>query len=506
MPMGALMVQGTSSWAGKSLVTTALARALARGGIDVVPFKAQNMSNNARVVEGGEIGTAQYLQALAAGVDPDVRMNPVLIKPMGNTESQVVVLGKVDRHTSGLAWRARPAHLRAAIESALSELLAEHELILIEGAGSPAEINLRDADLANMHIARLAGAPVLLVADIDRGGAFAHLYGTWALLPAQERRLIAGFLLNKFRGERSLLAPAPERLAQLTGVPTLGVLPWLDHALPDEDGASATTTGATTTGARDASAATPTERAGSVVVVRYPTASNLDELKALEQVVQLRWASAPAEIEGADLVILPGSKHVASDLAWLKESGIASGLRRRVAQGGAVLGICGGMQMLGESICDRGGVDGSAQGLGLLPIRTSFAAGKRTEVSTVRFCEQLPEPWGALGGKEARGYQIRHGSSRATAPLIDALPEGLGFLSGPVLGVYLHGLLEQPEILGALFGRVPPRTLEATFDALADAIEAHLDVGALVEKALGDRRGWPSATRRTSAYARVDSG
>jgi adenosylcobyric acid synthase len=493
--MGALMVQGTSSWAGKSLVTTALARALARGGIDVVPFKAQNMSNNARVVDGGEIGTAQYLQALAAGVDPDVRMNPVLVKPMGNTESQVVVLGKVDRRTSALAWRNRAAHLRGAIESALSELLAEHELVLIEGAGSPAEINLRDADLANMHIALLAGAPVLLVADIDRGGAFAHLYGTWALLPAHERRLIAGFLLNKFRGERSLLAPAPERLAQLTGVPTLGVLPWLDHALPDEDGASATT----------ASATTLTQRGSAVVVVRYPTASNLDELKALEQVAQLRWASAPAEIENGDLVILPGSKHVAADLDWLKESGIAGELRRRVDQGGAVLGICGGMQMLGESICDRGGVDGSAQGLGLLPIRTSFAAGKRTEVSTVRFCE-LPEPWAALSGKEARGYQIRHGSSQATAPLVQALPEGLGFLAGPVLGVYLHGLLEQPEILKALFGREPPRTLEATFEALADAIEAHLDVGVLVEKALGDGRRWTSGARRLLAHARVDSG
>jgi len=236
--MPALMVQGTSSSAGKSLITTALARALHRRGIDVVPFKAQNMSNNARVVEGGEIGTAQYLQALAAGVEPEVRTNPVRVKPEGDDRSQVVVLGKPDFEVSRLPWRLRSQHLWPAIDGLLQSWLGEHELVLLEGAGSPAEINLRDTDLANMRVAMAAAARVLLVVDIDRGGAFAHLYGTWALLPPEERALLAGFVLNMFRGDDALLAPAPAQIERLTGVPTLGVVPWLDHGLPDKDGAA----------------------------------------------------------------------------------------------------------------------------------------------------------------------------------------------------------------------------------------------------------------------------
>src|SRR6266849_8234023 len=223
--MGALMVQGTSSSAGKSLITTALARAMRRRGIDVAPFKAQNMSNNARVVDGGEIGTAQYLQALAAGVEPDVLMNPVLVKPEGDNRSQVVILGRPDLELSALPWRERASRLWAAIEGALESLQREHEFVLMEGAGSPAEISLRDTDLANMRTAASAGARVIVVADIDRGGAFAHLYGTWALLPEEDRARIAGFVLNKFRGDALLLAPAPAQLAELTGVPTVGVLP-----------------------------------------------------------------------------------------------------------------------------------------------------------------------------------------------------------------------------------------------------------------------------------------
>lgn len=467
--MRALMVQGTSSWAGKSLVATALARALARRGIDVVPFKAQNMSNNARVVAGGEIGSAQYLQALAAGVEPEVRMNPVLVKPEGQTRSQVVLLGRVDHELSAMPWRRRASRLRTAIDSSLRELGAEHELVLIEGAGSPAEINLYDIDLANMHVARLAGAAVVLVADIDRGGAFAHLYGTWAMLPAADRARIAGFLLNRFRGDPALLSPAPERLQALTGVPTLGVLPWLEHALPDEDGAAA-----------------PARAGGRRVVaaVRYPTASNLDELKPLEGVAQLRWATAPDELDGAELVVLPGSKHVAADLDWLKRTGIAAKLRRRAAQGGAVLGICGGMQMLGKRICDEGGVDGSAKGLGLLSISTTFMRAKRTERTTARF-GFLPEPWSALSGRLLAGYEIRHGRSVAEAGATEALSGGLGFVAGPVLGIYPHGLFEHPEMLAALFGLRRPRALEATFEALADAIETHVDVGVLLRAALG---------------------
>jgi len=463
--MSALMVQGVSSSAGKSLIATALARALRRRGVDVVPFKAQNMSNNARVVAGGEIGTAQYLQALAAGTEPEVRMNPVLVKPEGDSRSQVVILGEPDFELSRMAWRSRRERLWPAIEASLAGLLAEHDLVLIEGAGSPAEINLRDTDLANMRTAQLAAARVVLVADIDRGGAFAHLYGTFALLPAEERASIAGFVLNKFRGDAFLLPPAPERLEQLTGVPTLGVLPWLDRVgLPDEDGA-----------------ATPPrlDEGTPVAVVRYPTASNLDEFKALEQVAELRWVGDADELDGTELVILPGSKHVASDLAWLSRSGLSDAVRDRAAAGLPVLGICGGMQMLGERIEDEAGVDGSAQGLGLLAIATTFSRSKRTERIAARF-EPLAEPWKGLAGRTFAGYEIRHGSSTATAGVAEALPGGLGFVAGSVLGVYPHGLFEQPELLDALFGAAPGRSLEHAFEALADAVEEHLDLGALL--------------------------
>ncbi len=461
------MVQGATSSAGKSLLVTALCRALCRRGLDVCPFKAQNMSNNARVVPGGEIGAAQYLQALAAGVEPDVRMNPILVKPEGDNRSQVVVLGKPDLELSRLPWRARAARLWPAIEQALRSLRGEHELLLVEGAGSPAEINLRDTDLANMRIARAAGADVLLVADIDRGGAFAHLYGTWALLPEDERAQLRGFVLNKFRGDPSLLAPGPERLERLTGVPTLGVLPFLEHGLPDEDGA-----------------ATPQRVGGrrAVAVVRYPTASNLDELKPLEQVADLRWATRPEEIAGAELVILPGSKHVAADLAWLERGGLAEALRERARRGLPLLGICGGLQMLGERIEDEAGVDGAAEGLRLLPLETRFAAAKRTERTQTRF-RALPAPWAALSDRRFSGYEIRHGRTSTTGPVAEALPGGLGYVSGPVLGVYLHGLFEQPELVEALLGVPPPGSLEDVFDGLADAVETHLDVDALVREA-----------------------
>lgn len=449
--MSALMVQGAASSAGKSLLTTALARLLHRRGVDVVPFKAQNMSNNARVVDGGEIGTAQYLQALAAGVEPDVRMNPVLVKPEGDNRSQVIVLGRPDHELSSLPWRARADALWTAIEGALSSLQSEHEFVLLEGAGSPAEINLRDTDLANMRTAKAAGARVIVVADIDRGGAFASLYGTWALLPADERALIDGFVLNKFRGDATLLPPAPERLRELTGVPTLGVLPWLRHALPDEDGAFVTRSGAGPT----------------IGVVRYPTSSNLDELKPLEEVATVRWLTRSSDLDDVDLVVLPGSKHVAADLAWLRAVGIADSL---VASPAPVLGICGGMQMLGERIEDPAGVDGDGEGLGLLPIRTVFRRTKTTRYVDVRFGE-LDGFWRPLSGASFRGYEIRHGSTTHDVAASDR-----------VLGVAFHGLFEQPEIVRRLVGAAPASTLDEVFDHLADAVERHLDIGSLLPR------------------------
>jgi adenosylcobyric acid synthase len=464
--MGALMVQGTSSSAGKSLITAALARALARHGCDVVPFKAQNMSNNARVVSGGEIGTAQYLQALAAGVEPDVRMNPVLVKPEGDHRSQVVILGQADLELSRLPWRARGPRLWPVIERCLRELQAEHEVLLIEGAGSPAETNLRDTDLANMRTAQAAGARVVLVADIDRGGAFAHLYGTWALLPESERALLSGFVLNKFRGDPGLLPPGPEDLERLTGLRTVGVLPWLEHGLPDEDGAAVP----------ERSAERPV-----VAVVRYPTASNLDEFKLLEQVAGVSWARVPEEIADAELVILPGSKHVAADLTWLERTGLAGALAARARQGRRLLGICGGLQMLGDHIEDEAGVDGSAAGLGLLPLNTTFKGAKLLARASCAF-GSLAKPWAELSGLGFNGYQIRHGVTATEAGDVRVLGEGLGYASGPVLAVYVHGMLEDPSVLEALFGARPRRTLEQALDELADAVEQHLDLPFLISE------------------------
>ena len=465
--MAALMVQGTSSGAGKSLLATALGRAFRRRGVNVVPFKAQNMSNNARVAKQGEIGSAQYMQALACGVEPDVLMNPVLVKPEADDRSQVVVLGKPDLELSRLRWPERSPRLWPVIERSLRHLLDQHQLVLMEGAGSPAEINLSDIDHANMRPAMVASARVVLVTDIDRGGAFAHLFGTWALLPEAQRGMIGGFVLNKFRGDRDLLRPAPQELERLTGVPTLGVIPWLDHGLPDEDGAATPR---------------PTHGRPKVAIVRYPTASNLDEFKQLEQVADVRWIDRPAELDRCELLILPGSKHVAADLSWLSQTGLAEAVRRRAAAGRPVLGICGGLQMLGQRIEDEAGVDGSADGLGLLPLRTSFEAGKRAEQTTSCF-RSLPAPWQALGGKAITGYQIRHGRTAANGRACEALPNELGYIEGPVLGIYLHGVLEDPEILRSLFASTPRRSLDEAFDQLADAVEEHLDVSLLLREA-----------------------
>ncbi len=459
--MGALSVQGVSSFSGKSVLVTALARAFRRRGVRVAPFKAQNMSNNARVVRGGEIGVAQYLQALAARVEPDVRMNPILVKPEGDDRSQVVLLGRVDQELSRRSWRRRAPSLWPVASDALDQLLAEYDLVLLEGAGSPAETNLRSTDLSNMRAARAAEAPVILVADIDRGGAFAHLYGTWALVDEEDRRLLRGFVLNKFRGSERLLAPAPDDLERATGMMQLGVLPFVDHGLPDEDGA----------------AAPPARVDGGVRIaaLRYPTASNLDELKPLEQVADLVWARRAEDIEGADLVILPGSKHVAADLSWLRSHELDQAVRAAASRGTRVLGICGGMQMLGREIVDAAGVDGDAVGLGLLPVTTTFENAKQVGVVDVSF-RRMPPRWDVLSGLSFRGYEIRHGVTKAAESSTEVIVGGRGFAHGSVLGLTVHGAFEHPEVVVALFGRKPSRPLESVFEELADLVEERLDM------------------------------
>lgn len=475
-PTPALMVQGTSSWAGKSLLTAALCRAFARRGVRVAPFKAQNMSNNARVVAGGEIGSAQYLQALAARVTPSVDHNPVLLKPEGETRSQVVVLGRVDRELTESPWRGRSGRLWPVVTGAYDRVATDAELVVIEGAGSPAEINLAPDDIVNMRVARHAAADVLLVADIGRGGAFAALYGTWALLPPDERALIRGFVLNRFLGDPSLLEPAPTMLQERTGVPTVGVLPELRHHLPDEDGARR-----------------PRAVPGGLRVrcVRGPASSNLDEWWLLQTVTDFRWASSPDELADAELVVLPGSKLVARDLEWMRASGMDAAIRAAVDRGVRVVATCGGLQALGGAVEDPHGVERPAHGLDLLPLTTTFAAHKTVRPVTARFAADLPAPWAALAGVTVDGYEIHlggHGAEGvAGAQAAFAGAPALGLVRGNVLATYVHGLFESPDAVAALTGRRPPIDLDAAFDELADAVDEHLPLDALLAAARGRR-------------------
>ncbi len=471
MTARAVMVLGTTSGAGKSWLTTALCRHYAREGFKVAPFKAQNMSNNARVVQGlngraGEIGSAQYFQALAARRVPEVRMNPVLLKPEADMRSQVVVLGEVHAELSAMPWRERSEALWPHARAALHALMEENEVVVIEGAGSPAEINLHSSDYVNMRTAREANAACLLVTDIDRGGAFAHLYGTHQLLPPNERALIRGFVLNRFRGDASLLAPGPEQLQALTGVPTLAVLPmWRGHGLPEEDGVfddSASGSGLT------------------IAIVAYPRISNLDEFQPLRQLpgVRVQWAREPKQLEAADWIILPGSKSVAADLAWLRAQGLAAPIARHAAQGKPLLGICGGLQILGEALVDPHGLDGNGPGLGLLPLVTQFAQEKLLRPAQSSFTH-LNSVWSALSGLAVEGYEIHLGRTlqhadlpAAAVVMRDACGEAVGWQQGSVLGLYVHGLFENPAVLRALFGHAG-RPLDAVFNGLADYILEH---------------------------------
>ena len=480
-----IMVLGTSSGAGKSWLVTALCRHYARQGLRVAPFKAQNMSNNARVVacaQGlGEIGSAQYFQALAARVQPEVRMNPLLLKPEADTRSQVVLMGQVQHALSAMPWHARGPHVWPQIAQALDALRANHDVVVIEGAGSPAEINLMHSDIVNLRVARHAQARCLLVTDIDRGGAFAHLYGTWALLPAEDRARIVGFVLNKFRGDASLLAPAPEQLQALTGVPTLATLPmWREHGLPEEDGVF----DAQPSGPRAAQATR------TVAVLAWPRISNLDEFAPLRHVpgVRLLWVREPAQLRSLspqDWLILPGSKHTSSDLAWLRQQGLDAAVTAHVQRGGAVLGICGGLQMLGEALVDAHGIDGNAPGLGLLPLVTQFEPAKSVRHTQASF-GPVHGPWSALAGLSVQGYEIHHGQTqphpamRAAGVALHEVMPGLAWQdgSGQVLGTYLHGLFENPAVMQALFGQQVP-SLEHVFEGLADFIERHFAPAAL---------------------------
>ncbi|TDD25168.1 cobyric acid synthase [Actinomadura sp. KC06] len=474
--MSGLLVAGTTSDAGKSVVTAGLCRWLARRGVKVAPFKAQNMSLNSMVTsDGAEIGRAQYMQAQAAGVEPRAVMNPVLLKPGSDRRSQVVVLGRPVAEVDALQYGERKEWLSGVVQSSLAELRDEYDVVICEGAGSPAEINLRAGDIVNMGLARAAELPVVVVGDIDRGGVFASLYGTVALLEPEDQALIAGFVINKFRGARELLEPGLEQLRKLTGRNTLGVLPWtLGLYLDSED------TLALDAPRPDAKGPVGRETL-RIVVVRFPRISNFTDLDALacEPGVVVRYAASVGDLAEADLVVLPGTRATVSDLAWLRERGMADEVLRRAREGRPVLGICGGYQMLAREIVDHveSGA-GGVEGLGLLPAKVEFGKEK-----------SLGRPSGRAYGEDVHAYEIHHGKVEA---------EGEPFLDGcrrnAVWGTTWHGAMENDGFRRAFLkdvaqesGRdfVPAPDVsfqalrEATLDALGDLVEQHLDTEAM---------------------------
>ncbi len=487
-----LMVQGTATSAGKSTLVAGLCRLLSRRGLHVAPFKAQNMSNNAAVCRDGcEIGRAQFAQAEAAHVEPTVEMNPILLKPQ-DAGCQVIPRGQVQGvQTAAEYFCAGRRDLWPVVVDALDSLRSRFDLVIAEGAGSPAEINLRDRDIVNMRVALHADADVLIVADIDRGGAFAALLGTWEWLAPDERALVRGFVLNKFRGDATLLAPGPALLEARTGVRLVGVVPYLsDLVLPDEDAASLTE--------RPAKGACI-----EVAVVQLPHLANFDEFSAFaaEPGVDLRYVSRPEELRAPDLVILPGSKATIPDLLWLHERGLAARIRWLAGQRTPVLGICGGYQMLGEFVTDPGRVESehtAAVGLSLLPIRTELGGAKRLVRTRGRGRGGLPGIWSALNAVAVEGYEIHigHASGSRHGVLfdLDGGPDGAVSPNGVVAGTYVHGIFERPEprrgLLGALastrgFNWSAGAEREVhPYDALADVLADAIDLQTMPSFAL----------------------
>ncbi len=489
-----IMIQGTASSVGKSLVVTGLCRLFRRAGLRVLPFKAQNMALNSAVgADGGEIGRAQAVQAEAAGAPPCVDMNPVLLKPEGDARSQVVVLGKPIGSLGAREFHARKPELRAVVRESLARLRARADVVVIEGAGSPAEVNLRDRDIVNMDVAHAADAPVLLVGDIDRGGVLAAFVGTLELLEPADRARVKAFVVNKFRGDPRLLAPGLEFLTGRTGVPVLGVLPFLRGLrLADEDSVSLDDRGP---GRRS--------RGGEldVAVVRFPRISNHDDVAPLEHEpgVNVRFVEGPGELDHADLVVLPGSKATVSDLSWLRATGLAEAVLRRVARGGLVLGVCGGCQMLGRTIHDPHHVEAEVDrvdALGLLAFSTRFGrekttAGTRGRIATGSF---LGAAGTAISGYEIRMGRLEHEpGARAAVEVVArngkpvAAADGAVSDDGAVVGTMVHGLFEDDALraglLAALRARrglvapaAPPiSTRDEAYDRLADAALEHLD-------------------------------
>jgi len=498
-PAPCLMVQGTASGVGKSLLVTAFCRIFARAGYRVAPFKSQNMALNAAVtLGGGEIGRAQAAQADAAGIEATVDMNPILLKPEPGYRSQVVVRGRAITSVTWHEYQRMQAELLPIVAESLARLRRAWDLVIIEGAGSPAEINLRDSDIVNMRVARMAEASVLLVGDIDRGGVFAALLGTLALLDPPDRARIGGLIVNRFRGDETVLAPGLAELSARSGVPVLGVVPCLESRLvPSEDSLDL-----------DDRSRWGAPGAIDVAVVRLPLISNFDDFEPLaaEPGVHVRFVRGADEIHGADVIVLPGSKSTVSDLRWLFASGLAHAIQRAAAAGRPVIGICGGYQMLGEAVHDPDRVESDAvttKALGLLPVATTFAPSKTTVRVRARV-GQASGPFSRAAGRELAAYEIHSGRTSPSSPTPFTIVERSGGpvhdldgavgARGAVVGTYLHGLFANDSVRRALLESLAERkgiTADPRwgtpagdkYEHLADAVARAVDVAAVAKLA-----------------------
>lgn len=479
MTTGSLLVAGTTSDAGKSVLATGICRWLSRNGVDVAPYKAQNMSNNSMVTaDGAEIGRAQWIQAIAAGAEPEAAMNPVLLKPGSDRRSHVVLMGQPYGELDASSFAGERGGLAEAAHAAYDDLRSRFDVVICEGAGSPTEINLREHDFVNMGLAQHGQIPTIVVGDIDRGGVFAAMYGTLKLMPQDDQRLMSGFVINKFRGDEALLAPGLRMLSEATDRPVLGVVPWLPNLWLDSEDAL------DVVGRRVIDRAE--EPVLRVAVVRFPRISNFTDIDALavEPNVDVRFVDSADAIIEADLVLLPGTRSTVADLGWLRSRGLEGPLVQRHRGGQPTLGLCGGFQMLGQRIVDRPGVESpeeSVLGLGLLPVRTRFSEEKT-----------LGRPRGRALGHDVVGYEIHHGHVEVAGgvPFLD------GCRDGGTWGTLWHGALESDGFRRAFLQQVAldanrpdwtprndtvfPAAREQRLEFLADAVEQHLDTDALM--------------------------
>ena len=472
-----IMIQGTMSNAGKSLIAAGLCRIFKQDGYKVAPFKSQNMALNSFITaDGKEMGRAQVVQAQAAGIAPDVRMNPILLKPTTDVGSQIIVNGVVQGNMRAMEYYRRKREFLPAVLEAYHALEQEFDIIVIEGAGSPAEINLKSEDIVNMGLAKLVDAPVLLVGDIDRGGVFAQLYGTIALLEPEEQRRVKGTIVNKFRGDRAILQPGIDILERICGVPVAGVVPYAHLDIDDEDSLSTRFQ------------SSQVRKAVDIAVIKLPRISNFTDVSPLERYenVSVRYVERADQLHQPDMILLPGTKSTIADLLWLRQSGLEAGILKEAARGCVIFGICGGYQMLGTSISDPQGVEAAGitqvKGLGLLDMDTVFQ-GEKVQLQTSGTLGPIPGVLHSLSGLRYRGYEIHMGRSAQPALPVQC--------SGNVYGSYIHGIFDAEGIgdaivkdlaankgveLGQLSHFDPESYMQHQYDLLADTLRAGLDM------------------------------